>query len=218
MGEVITLNSESKPIQYLICKDKRLAKVISMVGDISYTPHSDDPYSFFIHEIIEQMMSIKAGQKIYNRLEILCNGNVTPDAISKLTNEQIRSTGTSNAKVSYIRNVTDAVNTGQLDFSALSSASDEEVIKTLTSLRGLGTWTAKMYLLFVLNRQDVLPYEDGAFLQSYRWLYKTDECSPSSVKKKCAKWRPYSSTAARYMYRALNMSLTKNEFHLFKEV
>lgn len=184
MGKVIALNSESKSIQYLIRKDKRLAKVISMVGDISYIPHSDDPYSFLIHEIIEQMMSIKAGQKIYNRLEILCNGNVTPDAISKLTDEQIRSTGTSNAKVSYIRNVTNAVETGQLDFMALSIAPDEEVIKILTSLRGLGTWTAKMYLLFVLNRQDVLPYEDGAFLQSYRWLYKTDDCSPSSIKKK----------------------------------
>lgn len=139
MGEVVTLNSESKPIQYLIRKDKRLAKVISMVGDISYTPHSDDPYSFLIHEIIEQMMSIKAGQKIYNRLDILCNGNVTPDAISKLTDEQIRSTGTSNAKVSYIRNVTNAVGTGQLDFMVLSIAPDEEVIKVLTSLRGLGT-------------------------------------------------------------------------------
>lgn len=218
MSEIITLNSESLPIQHLLRKDKRLAKVISMVGDISYEPHSDDPYSFLIHEIIEQMMSIKAGQKIYSRLENLCGGNVAPDTISKLTDEQIRSTGTSNAKVSYIRNVTDAVNTGQLDFNALSAVSDEEVIKTLTSLRGLGTWTAKMYLLFVLNRQDVLPYEDGAFLQSYRWLYKTDDCSPSSIKKKCSKWRPYSSTAARYMYRALDMGLTKKEFHLFKEV
>lgn len=64
----------------------------------------------------------------------------------------------------------------------------------------------------------VLPYEDGAFLQSYRWLYKTDDCSPTSIKKKCSKWRPYSSTAARYMYRALDMGLTKKEFHLFKEV
>lgn len=218
MGEVITINSESKPIQYLVRKDKRLAKVISMVGDISYTPHSDDPYLFLIHEIIEQMMSIKAGQKIYDRLEVMCNGNVTPDAISKLTDEQIRSTGTSNAKVSYIRNVTNAVKTGQLDFMALSTVPDEEVIKVLTLLRGLGTWTAKMYLLFVLNRQDVLPYEDGAFLQSYRWLYKTDDCSPSSIKKKCSKWSPYSSAAVRYMYRALDMGLTKNEFHLFKEV
>lgn len=218
MSEIITLNSESLPIQNLLRRDKRLAKVISMVGDISYEPHSDDSYSFLIHEIIEQMMSIKAGQKIYSRLENLCGGNVAPDTISKLTDEQIRSTGMSNAKVSYIRNVTDAVNTGQLDFIALSAASDEEVVKTLTSLRGLETWTAKMYLLFVLNRQDVLPYEDGAFLQSYRWLYKTDDCSPTSIKKKCSKWRPYSSTAARYMYRALDMGLTKKEFHLFKEV
>lgn len=74
-----------------------------------------------------------------------------------------------------------------------------------------------MYLIFVLDRQDILPYEDGAFLQSYRWLYKTIDCSPASIKSKCKKWSPYSSIAARYLYHALDLGLTKSEFHLFKE-
>ena len=69
---------------------------------------------------------------------------------------------------------------------------------------------------FVLDRQDVLPFEDGAFLQSYRWLYKTTDIAPVSVKKKCAKWKPYSSIAARYLYRVLDLGLTREEFHLFK--
>lgn len=74
-----------------------------------------------------------------------------------------------------------------------------------------------MYLLFVLNRQDILPYEDGAFLQSYRWMYKTKECTAQSVMKRCSKWKPYSSLASQYLYRALDMGLTKTEFHLFKK-
>lgn len=73
-----------------------------------------------------------------------------------------------------------------------------------------------MYLIFVLNRQNVLPVEDVAFLQSYKWLYKTDDTSKDSVMKKCKKLSPYSSIAARYLYRALDTGLTKNEFHLYK--
>lgn len=216
MSEIITLNMDTPSVQYLCKKDKRLAKVISMVGPITYLPHEDEPYRFLIHEIIEQMLSVKAGQKIFSRLEELCAGDVNPNNIVQLTDEQIRSTGTSNAKVEYIRNLTDALNSGSLSFNKLSDMSDTDVIREMTKIHGIGTWTAKMYLMFVLNRPDILPVEDGAFLQGYRWVYKTDDCSPASVTKKCKKWKPYSSVAARFFYRALDMGMTKEEFHLFK--
>ena len=93
---------------------------------------------------------------------------------------------------------------------------DDEVMRKLTSIRGIGNWSAKMYLIFALDRKDILPYEDTAFLQAYSWLYKTNDYSPEAVKKRCKKWKPYSSIAARYMYRALDMGLTKREFHLYK--
>lgn len=215
MENNISLDRNSPEVKYLCAKDKRLAKAISMVGPITYIPYHDE-YAFLIHEIIEQMLSIKAGRKIYERLEALCGGRITPLSVSELSDEAIRSTGTSNAKVSYIRNITDAVLSGYICFNELKEMSDEAVIKKLTALRGIGTWTAKMYLIFVLDRQDILPFEDGAFLQSYRWLYKTTDSAPASVKKKCAKWKPYSSIAARYLYRVLDLGLTREEFHLFK--
>ena len=206
---------DSPEIQYLCQKDKRLAKAISMVGELNYIPH-EDGYSFLVHEIIEQMLSIKAGQKIYKRLEAICNGHISSENISKLTLEEIRQTGTSTAKANYIQCMTASVISGDINFEQLKFLSDEEVRKKLTSIKGIGDWTAKMYLIFVLNRQDILPFEDNAFLQSYRWLYKTENCTPASVKKKCAKWKPYSSIAARYLYHILDMGLTKEEFHLFK--
>ena len=186
-----------------------------MVGEISYQPHSDG-FSFLIHEIIEQMLSIKAGTVIYSRLQMLCDNDVCPEKVSRLTEEQIKSIGTANSKVSYIKGVTEAVQNGNLDLEELPELSDEEVIKKLTSLQGVGIWTAKMYLIFVLDRRDILPIEDVAFLQSYMLMYKTDDVSYDSVIKKCKKWKPYSSIAARYLYRALDMGLTKNEFHLYK--
>jgi DNA-3-methyladenine glycosylase II len=113
MEAVVTLNKNSPGVKYLCAKDKRLAKAISTVGTISYIPH-DDEYAFLIHEIIEQMLSIKAGRQIYERLEALCSGRITPQRVSELSDATIRSTGTSNAKVSYIRNITDAVLSGYI--------------------------------------------------------------------------------------------------------
>lgn len=211
----IILNKDNPAVKYLCTKDKRLSKVIDTIGEISYQPH-DDGYAFLIHEIIEQMLSVKAGDVIYSRLQVLCDNNICTEKIAGLTDKQIKSIGTANSKVSYIKGVTEAVLNENLVLSDLQNLSDDEVIKKLTSLRGIGLWTAKMYLIFVLNRQNVLPVEDVAFLQSYKWLYKTDDTSKDSVMKKCKKWSPYSSIAARYLYRALDTGLTKNEFHLYK--
>lgn len=216
MPNVITLDMDHPAIQYLCKKDKRLAKVISMVGPISYIPHDENTYAFLIHEIIEQMLSVKAGQKIYGRLEDLCDGEITPERINKLSDDDIRGIGTSSSKVKCIRGVTDAVLCGDLDFEKMHDLPDDEVMRHLTKIHGIGKWTAKMFLMFILDRPDILPVEDGAFLQTYRWVYKTDDCSEKSVYKKCEKWKPYSTIASRYFYRALDAGMTKEEFHLFK--
>jgi hypothetical protein len=184
MATQIELTENSPPIQHLCKKDKRLAKVISMVGPITYTVH-EDGFDFLFHEIIEQMLSIKAGAKIYERLVKLCNGQITPEQFDSLTDDDIKSIGTSKSKVSYIRTVTNEVLSKNLVRDELQDLSNEEVYKKLLALRGIGKWTAKMYLIFVLNRQDILPYEDVAFLQSYEWLYKTKERSKESIEKKC---------------------------------
>lgn len=216
MPEVVTLDLNTPSVQYLCMKDKRLAKVVNMVGPISYAPHEKDTYSFLIHEIIEQMLSVKAGQIIYARLENLCNGNITPERINSLSDDEIRGIGTSSSKVRCIRSVTEAILCGNLNLDKMHSLSDEEVIHSLTKLHGIGKWTAKMFLLFVLERPDVLPVEDGAFLKAYRWVYKTNNCSEDAVYKKCHKWKPFSSIASRFFYRALDAGMTKAEFHLFK--
>lgn len=217
MSEIVTYDMSSPEIQYLCKKDRRLAKVISMVGPISYEKREvDDAYSFLIHEVIEQMLSIKAGKKIFDRVVDLCDGNLCPDTIERLSIDDLRSTGTSTSKARSIKNITTAVLDGDLVFKDLENMNNEEVTQKLTQIHGVGPWTAKMYLLFVLGRPDILPFEDGAFLQSYRWMYKSDDCSPSAVKKRCQKWAPYSSLASRYLYRALDYGFVKEEFHLFK--
>ena len=134
--------------------------------------------------------------------------------ISKLDKEQLRKAGLSYSKAEYILGVAKATAENKICFEKLPHMTDEEVIKELTKLKGVGSWSATVYLIFTLNRPDVLPYEDGAFLQSYSWLYKTKNLEPESIVKRCKKRKPYSSIAARYLYYALNMELTKEAFNL----
>lgn len=213
--EMIVLNENTQSIKFLCSKDKRLAKVISMVGEINYKVY-EDSYAFLISQIIGQMLSKNAAKKIFQRLETLCAGHICVKTISALTDKEIKGIGTSASKVNYIRSLTKGIMSEEILFEDFPKMTDNEILKTLMRIHGIGKWSAKMYLIFVLDRKDVLPVEDGAFLQTYQWMYKTEDIRPQAVLKRCKKWSPYSSIAARYMYCALDMGLTKTDFHLYK--
>ena len=208
MNETITLTNESESMKYLAARDPKLKQAFDLIGDLSYRLY-DDPYSFLVETIAGQMLSSKVADVICGRISNACNGSLSPEVIGKFSAEDLRSFGLSNAKSRSILELTGAVMTGGLDLSALYEMPDDEVMKSITSIRGLGNWSAKMFLIFVLGREDVLPFEDAAFLQAYCWLYKTDKLKKSDVEKKCKKWKPYSSVAARYLYRLLDGGYTK---------
>lgn len=211
----INLNKDSVSVKYLCAKDKHLAKVIQMIGPIEYQI-PENSYDFLVHEIIGQMLSNKVDDLMTNRLRKLCHEQLTPKAVTRLSDDDIFGIGISHSKVNYIRNLTSAIQDQTIDFSRYPAMSDQAVIDDLTQIKGIGQWSAKMYLMFCLDRPDILPYEDIAFLQGYGWVYKTDNYDKKLVQKKCRKWHPYSSIAARYLYRALDQGLTKQTFHLYK--
>lgn len=217
MNNPVILDQNNEAIIYLCKRDKKMEKVIKKIGTISYLPYEDDSYAFLVHEIIEQMLSIKAGAKIYQRLNDLCEGKITPERVNKLTFDEIKSIGTASSKVRFIQRLTSAVINKEIDFEILKEKSDDEVYKELTKLPGIGNWTANMYLIFVLNRQDILPYDDAAFLQAYRWLYNARKLDKNTILKKCSKWKPYSSIASRYLYEALDTGLVKTNIKDFLE-
>ena len=191
--------------------DKRLSKVIEKIGILEYHSYNDsgDGFVFLVREIVGQMISSKVKKVLYNRLLELCSNEITPYCISALSVEDLRGIGLSKSKSEYIINLANLAKEGNINFSELSQMSDENVIKNLTAIKGIGNWTAKMYLIFFLQREDVLPYEDGAFIQSYKWLYNTNKTDKVSITRKCKKWTPYTSIGARYLYRALDTGLVK---------
>ena len=202
------LRATHEAVQYLIARDEKLAKLISMVGDIEYELN-DDPYLFLVSTIIGQMLSVKAADAITERLTDICNGYITAEAVSSLSDDEIRSSGMSRTKIGYIRSLASSIQNGEICFRELAELPDNEALEKLTSLRGIGMWTAKMYLIFVLDRKDILPYEDATFIQAYKWLYKARKLDAKVVERRCKKWKPYSSIAARYLYRAVDLGLTK---------
>lgn len=201
-------NRCSEEIQYLCSKDPILAKGIEWVGDLSYTPPADS-FSFVVGMIISQMLSSKVAEVIEKRFHVLCKGNLDIETVGKLEIGQMRSIGISNRKAQTIKDVALYCQEHPSFFEDVASCPDTEAAARLTSLKGIGPWTAKMYLIFALDRMDVLPYEDGAFLQAYRYLYKTEDFSVSSVTKRCSVWHPYASLASRYLYRLLDLGYAK---------
>lgn len=195
-------------ISYLKAKDARLSKVIDRIGDLEIHEHSDS-FRFLVEEIVGQMLSATVRDVLISRLETLCDQNVNPISICALDIADLRSIGLSNSKASFILNLAALVRDKQLDFSLLTQMTDEEVVRYLMAIKGVGIWTSKMYLLFFLKRDDVLPVEDVAFLQAFKWLYGIKNPSRDTIERRCKKWKPYSSLASRYMYRALDTGLTK---------
>ena len=204
----MVLDENHPSVIYLCHQDERLNQLIHKIGPIQYYLN-DEPYAFLVHEIIEQMLSIKVGETIYNRLVDLCDGQIIPEKVNALSDEQIKSIGTSGPKVKYIRSLTDKIINRSLDLGKLEKLSDQDAMKELMKVKGIGQWTAKMYIMFVLDRQDVLPIEDLTFLQAYKWLYQTDDINKKAIETRCSCWSPYASIGARYLYEALDSGLTK---------
>ena len=214
---VITLNYESQAVIHLMKKDPILSKVIKLVGPIEYKLYNSDKYVFLVDTIIGQMLSNKVADIICNRLHNLCNNTVTPEKLSRLSFEQFRSTGLSRSKIEYIGNLTNAILSGSLNLDGRDSLVDEEIIESLTKVRGIGLWSAKMFLIFVLNRPNILPLEDTAFLQSFCWAYEIENPKKSLIKEISEIWKPYSSIASRYLYKALDLRYTKTPFREYKQ-
>jgi DNA-3-methyladenine glycosylase II len=201
---------ESPEIKLLSSADARLAEVIKHYGDLSYTLHTDG-FAFLAETVVGQMLSNKAADVIASRLYDICGGAVSIEAVRRLAQPTIKSIGLSDQKATYIKGLAEFVHNRPDFFEEIAELNDDALIRRLTAIRGIGAWSAKMYLIFVLNRQDVLPFEDGAFLQAYKWIYETNDVKPQTIIKKCEPWKPYSSLAARYLYRALDFGLIHDE-------
>jgi DNA-3-methyladenine glycosylase II len=209
----IVIDSNSESIKYLVDNDDKFQVLYRLVGKISYQLNNK-PFAFIVETIIGQMLSNKVADIFVDRLIKICyTGNIDVASIQKLSIAELRSIGISCKKAQYILDF--SMNYNPMDYSLkkLSLLTNEKIIKQVTAHKGLGIWSAKMFLLFVLDRKDILPYEDVAFLQAFVWYYGLSSIPKvEEIKAICHKWAPYTSVAARYLYKALDSGFTKCPF------
>lgn len=154
-----TLTTKTPEVAYLMERDWRLRHLIEAVDDLSYEV-SGSAYEHVAHSVIEQMLSMKVGRAIEGRLRRFCGGEITCEAVLSLFLEEIRSCGVAARKAATLQELARTMPEQRLQ--ALAGLSDDEVRTALTAVHGIGKWTADMFLIFYLERPDVLPMEDGA--------------------------------------------------------
>jgi DNA-3-methyladenine glycosylase II len=192
-------------VNHLKKADPILRAIIARVGPcrIQYGPPE---FHSLAESIVYQQLNGRAAETIFDRFTTLAGDPVTPHGILKLTEAQMRSVGLSKQKSSYLRDMAERATRGELDFSKLHELSDEEVIRHLTQVKGVGEWTAQMFLMFTLKRPNVLPTGDFGVQMAIKKHYRKRKLpKPSAMEKLARPWEPYRSFACWYLWRSLDL-------------
>jgi DNA-3-methyladenine glycosylase II len=202
--------SRPKGLAHLKRADPVLAEVIATVGSLPDArdgrPDREDHYGALVRAIVGQQLSVAAARAIYGRLRDRFDGKPpTPQQILEDEPEELRAAaGLSRAKVSFLRSLAEHVLSGELELERLDELDDDAAISELVAVKGLGTWTAHMFLMFHLERADVLPVGDLGIRRAIERAYGLDELPDASAMEEIAQpWRPYRTLACRYLWRSL---------------
>lgn len=192
----------NKELDYLRHKDSKLKEVIDKVGHIDREIDTDI-FSSIVHHIVSQQISTKAQATVFNRLnELLVD--ITPNNILKCSDEQLQSCGLTFKKVEWIKDVSRKIVNKEYNVETLYDMPDEEAIQYLTSLKGIGTWTAEMILLFSLEREDIFAYDDLIIQKGLRMIYHHRKITKQLFEKYRRRFSPYCSIASFYIWEVGN--------------
>ncbi len=197
-----------KAINHLRRVDPVMSEVIDLVGKCTLEPREEwTHFDALVRSIVFQQLSGKAAATIHGRVSTLIgDGAETPARIVATSHEDLRSAGLSNAKASYVRNLAEHVLDGSLPVESLHDMGDEDIISALTQVKGIGNWSAQMFLMFRLGRPDILPDTDLGVQKGIQKAYKLRKMpTPKQVSLRGKKWAPYRTIASWYMWRILEV-------------
>lgn len=185
-------------------KDPKLAKIIDLVGEYQIRK-SRNYYESLVEAIITQQLAGSAAKAISNRFRRLYGKSFPkPIDVINTTDSKLRKTGLSRPKIKYIKELSKAIKAKKLKMRSISKLSDEEVIERLTQVKGVGRWTAEMFLIFSLGRMDVLPVGDLGLRKGIQLYNSADELPDAAeIEKLAERWRPYRTVATWYLWKSL---------------
>jgi len=166
----------------------------------------DDAYGALVRTIVGQQLSTKAARSIYNRLAAIFGDRPpTPEELLAADEDELRAAGLSRPKIRYLRDLADHVLTGEMDFESLHALSDEEVSARITAVKGLGRWSADMFLMFHLGRPDILPVGDLGIRRAVQRAYDLPMMpDPDTLRALAEPWRPHRTLASFYLWESLD--------------
>ncbi len=196
----------TKARRLLLRRDPVLAALIRKHGECGLAKaQRADHFSALVRAITGQQLSTKAASTIFARLVALMPDGLTPAALSALSDEQMRAVGMSRQKITYFRDLSEKALNGVLPLDALDSMSDEEVIVALTQIKGIGRWSAEMFLMFRLHRPNVLPVDDLGIVNAIKNVYRLRKRPTAErIRQIGEAWQPYRSVACWYLWRSLD--------------
>jgi DNA-3-methyladenine glycosylase II len=197
--------SHRKAIVHLKKSDPVLAAIIDQIGPCRME-FGEPTFHSLAEAILYQQLNGRAAVTIFNRFTALAGNPVTPQGILILTDAQMRGVGLSRQKTAYLRDLSDKTQAGLLEFERMPEMTEEEVIAHLTQVKGVGVWTAHMFLMFTLRRPDILPTGDYGVQAAIKKHYKKRKWPKPDVMHKIAKpWAPYRSVACWYLWKSLDV-------------
>lgn len=200
-----------KVSEHLKKTDPKLHKILEKV----YKIHGDELFSLkrqeflfdeLVESIVSQQLSIKASDAIYKRIiDLMPRKFLNPENLLKIKDENLRKAGLSFGKIKYLKDLSEKVKSGELNLKKLEVMENEEVIKELTQVKGIGKWTAEMFLMFALGRPDVFSHGDLGLKNAIKKIYGFDEYKIEIAEEIVIKWSPYRTFAARILWRSLDV-------------
>jgi len=189
----------------LMRRDPALGALIKRVGPCGLVdPRPHDPFADLVRVILSQQLSTKAADTIFRRVAALADGvhDLTGARLLRVDADALRAAGVSRPKISYLHDLAARVGDGRLDLAAFDALPDEDVIASITAVKGLGRWSADMYLMFRLNRPDVLPVGDLGIVRGFQKLYGMRRPPAERTMVRLAeRWRPWRSIGCWYLWR-----------------
>jgi DNA-3-methyladenine glycosylase II len=188
-------------------RDPVLARLIRRHGPCGLAAaQRADHFTAIVRAITGQQLSTKAAATIFSRLVgLMPDGQLTPEGMAGVTDEALRAVGMSRQKIKYFRDLAGRILSGALPLDALDVMSDEEVIAALTQVKGIGRWSAEMFLMFRLHRPDVLPVDDLGIVNAVKNVYGLrKKPTADRIRRIGEAWRPYRSVASWYLWRSLD--------------
>lgn len=205
-----------KAAAHLSKKDKKLALIIARSGPCRIKPHTDH-YGELVSNIVGQQLSVKAAATIWQRVLSLFNGKMpSPEQLLEVDDQKLRDVGLSWAKVGYVKDLAQHILDGRLDMQHIVTIPNDQLIEQLTAVKGIGEWSAHMFMMFGLGRLDILPIGDLGIRKAVQNVYKLAELpSPEQIITIAAKnnWHPYESVASWYLWQSLDNNPDKLTRH-----